>query len=388
MKASTILLIEPDRQTADFLRLTLEGAGHQLKHVTAGKEGLIIAWRDQVDLIVTELDLPDIDGIELIEKLRRDRRTERTPIIVLTHVSAPDKTAAAMEAGADRYLVKQPDAVDQLMQFIASIRPSGPEPKEQLADKGPGVLIAMLGVRGGVGTSSLTANIAHQLGLQIGAEQVVLLDLDLPLGSLQEITGGSPDVNIVELTAVDLPEMRPEEIRERLTPPKGWSMSLISGIHHPGDAERIHVTQIGPALQTLRAFYRYILVDLGRSLGAISRLVLSQANLIILVFFPDELGVSNAMKIRESLFQDGIPPDRLLFLSNRPYPTDSLTSHSLQERLSGSEVKAIPNMDDNIALANAVHMPFQRRFPEARGTLALEDVVSRIRERLGTAQAG
>jgi DNA-binding response OmpR family regulator len=55
LKASNILLIEPDRQTADFLTLTISEGGRQVKHVASGKEGLIIAWRDQVDLIVTEI---------------------------------------------------------------------------------------------------------------------------------------------------------------------------------------------------------------------------------------------------------------------------------------------------------------------------------------------
>ena len=388
MKASNILLIEPDRQTADFLTLTISEGGRQVKHVASGKEGLIIAWRDQVDLIVTEIDLPDIDGIELIHKLRRDQRTQRTPIIVLTHVSQPEKTTEAMEAGADRYLVKQPDAIDQLAQYIDSFQPARSKIEEKLTRSGPGSLITFLGVRGGVGTSSLTVNLAHLLGMEAGADQVILLDLDLPLGSLREITAGQADLNIVDLTAVDLPELGPEELKKRLVPPRGWSMSLIPGLNHPGEADRIQVTQIGPVLQSLRSAYRYVVADLGRSLGPVSRLAISQASLIVLVFFPDELGVSSAIEIRESLFQDGIAANRVLFLSNRPYPTDSLTIRTLEERLSGSELTAIPHMGDNFALANAMHTPIQRRFPDERGTLALEEFSARIRETLSVRQPG
>jgi pilus assembly protein CpaE len=386
LKASNILLIEPDRQTADFLTLTITEGGRQVQHVLAGKEGLIIAWRDRVDLIVTELDLPDIDGIELIQKLRRDQRTQRTPIVVLTHVSQPEKTTEAMEAGADRYLVKQPDAVDQLGQFIDSFHPASASLETKLTRGGPGSLITFLGVRGGVGTSSLTVNLAHLLGMEAGADQVILLDLDLPLGSLREITAGTADLNIVELTAIDLPDLSPDELKKRLIPPKGWAMSLIPGLDHPGEAERIQVTQIGPVLQSLRSTYRFVVADLGRSLGPVSRLALSQASIIVLVFFPDELGVSSAIEIRESLFQDGIAADRVLFLSNRPYPTDSLTVRTLEERLSGSDLTAIPHMDDNIALANAMHTPLQRRFPDGRGTLALVEFGARIREALTVRQ--
>lgn len=383
MNAQRILLIEPDSASAEFLAQTLRDGSRRLQHVTAGKEGLIVAWRDQVDLIITELDLPDIDGLELIKKLRKDQRTRRTPLVVLTQVSDPQKTAAAMEAGADRYLLKQPDAVEALLQFIAT---SGPEPRagEPAQPPGsPGALVAFLGARGGVGTSSLAANLAHMIGTQTQSSQVVLLDLDQPLGSLRAITGASGELDLLELTRLDLAALRPDELKARLSIPQGWSMLLIPGPDHPAEAEDIHITHIGPALQTLRASCRYVLVDLGRSLGAVSRLVLSQADEIVLVFFPDEPGLSAALEIREALFQEGIPPERLQFLSNRPYPADSLTLRRLEERLSGAKLAAVPHMGDNLTLSNASHMPLLRRFPEGRGTLALGELVTRLLASLG-----
>ncbi|MEJ2258856.1 MAG: sigma-70 non-essential region-containing protein, partial [Woeseiaceae bacterium] len=63
MKAATILLIEPDDQTAEFLSQAIEGNGRQLKHVRSGKEGLIVAWRDFVDLII-RTHKEDIDRLE------------------------------------------------------------------------------------------------------------------------------------------------------------------------------------------------------------------------------------------------------------------------------------------------------------------------------------
>jgi pilus assembly protein CpaE len=388
LKAATILLIEPDDQTAEFLSQAIEGNGRQLKHVRSGKEGLIVAWRDFVDLIITEVDLPDIDGIELIQKLRRDHRTQRTPLVALTHVSQPEKTADAMEAGVDRYLLKQPDAVEQLLQFIEGLGPAQTQLEQAAQSAGPGALIAFLGVRGGVGTSSMAVNFAHELGHKSGSEKVLLMDLDLPLGSIKGMTASTDDLSIIELTAADQPELTATEVKERIIPPKGWSLSLISGVSHPGDADQIHVTQIGPALQTLRASYRFVIADLGRSLGPISRLVLSQANLIVLVFFPDQQGLSAALEIREALFLDGITAERVVFLSNRPYPTDSLTVRTLEQQLGGSELMTVPNMGDNIALANAMHVPIRRRFPEARGTLALQEFASRAREIVSAKRTG
>ena len=383
MDAQRILLIEPDSASAEFLANTLADGSRRLQHVTAGKEGLIVAWRDQVDLIVTELDLPDIDGLELIRKLRKDQRTRRTPLVVLTQVSDPQKTAAAMEAGADRYLLKQPDAVDALVQFIEASGPEHHAGEQPQTPGSPGNLVAFLGARGGVGTSSLAVNLAHMIGTQAQNGQVVLLDLDQPLGSLKAITGGAGDTDLLEFTRLDLAALRPDELKARLSAPQGWSMLLIPGPEHPARAEDIQVTHIGPALQSLRACYRYVLIDLGRSLGPVSRLVLSQADEIVLVFFPDEPGLSAALEIREALFQEGIPSERLQFLSNRPYPAESLTLHRLEERLSGAKLTAVPHMGDNLTLANASHMPLLRRFPDGRGTLALGELATQMLASLG-----
>ncbi len=73
----------------------LTQAGFEVQVVPTGKEGLIAAWSDPPDIIVTELDLPDIDYVELIQKFKKDQRTSRTTLIGFTHLSAPEATVPA-----------------------------------------------------------------------------------------------------------------------------------------------------------------------------------------------------------------------------------------------------------------------------------------------------
>lgn len=381
MPLPTVLLVEPDPKTAEFVLLTLRNAGYSPVYTASGKEGMIAAWRDQVDLIISELDLPDIDGTEFIRKLRKDQRTQRTPIVLLTHITNPATTGEAFEAGANRIIVKQPDAMELLGQFMETeleiVEPRGME-----AEPGLGFLISFLGVRGGAGTSSLTVNIAHMLGLGQGADQVVVVDLDLPLGSLKFITAASRGPDVVQLTSDDAPALLAGDIKAELVQPRGWALTLIPGVEHPRVGDRITAAQVGPLLQTLRRLYKYTLIDLGRSPVHLSRLILGQASQIVLVFHPDEEGVERTRLIRESLREEGISANHISALSNRPFPTDSLTQRSVQERLGKMPLAAIPNMGDNIALANAMHVPLQLRFPEERGTAALLEFTTGLLERL------
>jgi len=378
---ATVLLVEPDPQTAEFVLLALQNAGYSGVHTASGKEGLIAAWRDQFDLIVSELDLPDIDGNELIRKLRRDQRTQRTPIVLLTHITNPATTGEAFEAGANRIIVKQPDAMELLLQFMETEFDKAEIPSAY-AEPEIGYLIAFVGVRGGAGTSSLAVNMAHFLGLEQGADQVVLVDLDLPLGSLKFITAASGGPDVVELTSDNALSLLEGDFKAELINPRGWALTLIPGVDHPRVGDRITAALVGPLLQSLRRHFRFTIIDLGRGPIHLSRLIFGQASHIVLVFHPDEEGVERARLLRESLREEGIPADRISALSNRPFPTDSLTQHSVQERLGKMPLAAIPNMGDNVALANAMHVPLQLRFPEERGTAALHEFTTQLLERL------
>ncbi len=381
MPLATVLLVEPDPQTAEFVLLALQNAGYSGVHTASGKEGLIAAWRDQFDLIVSELDLPDIDGNELIRKLRRDQRTQRTPIVLLTHITNPATTGEAFEAGANRIIVKQPDAMELLQQFMETEFDKAEIPSAY-AEPEIGYLIAFVGVRGGAGTSSLAVNMAHFLGLEQGADQVVLVDLDLPLGSLKFITAASGGPDVVELTSDNALSLLEGDFKAELINPRGWALTLIPGVDHPRVGDRITAALVGPLLQSLRRHFRFTIIDLGRGPIHLSRLIFGQASHIVLVFHPDEEGVERARLLRESLREEGIPADRISALSNRPFPTDSLTQHSVQERLGKMPLAAIPNMGDNVALANAMHVPLQLRFPEERGTAVLHEFTTQLLERL------
>ena len=105
MTGGLLLHIEPDAASAAFMRHMLARAGYKVEYAPNGKEGLIAAWRDQPDIIMLELDLPDLDGLEVVRRLRQDGRTRRKILVALTERSGAATTQAALEAGVDHYLV-------------------------------------------------------------------------------------------------------------------------------------------------------------------------------------------------------------------------------------------------------------------------------------------
>jgi two-component system KDP operon response regulator KdpE len=110
----TVLLIEDEPQMRRFLRASLTVSGHTLVEAATGQEGISAASSRRPDIILLDLGLPDLDGIEVTRKIRE---WTKTPIIVL---SARDKEldkVAALDAGADDYLTK-PFSMPELLARI------------------------------------------------------------------------------------------------------------------------------------------------------------------------------------------------------------------------------------------------------------------------------
>ena len=98
-----ILVIDDEKQIRRMLKTALTGYGYDIAEAPSGQEGLSQTLIFHPDLIILDLGLPDLDGIEVIKKLRE---WTQTPIIVLSVREAEDDKIQALDAGADDYLTK------------------------------------------------------------------------------------------------------------------------------------------------------------------------------------------------------------------------------------------------------------------------------------------
>src|SRR3954469_17492168 len=95
-----VLVIEDEPPIRRFLRASLPSHGYHLEEAITGEEGLLQAAMRRPDVIILDLGLPDIDGLEVTKRLRE---WSNTPIIVLSARGREDDKIAALDAGADDY---------------------------------------------------------------------------------------------------------------------------------------------------------------------------------------------------------------------------------------------------------------------------------------------
>jgi two-component system KDP operon response regulator KdpE len=110
-KGQRILVVDDERAIRRFLRASLSTHGHVILEATTGAEALAVAAEQRPDIIFLDLGLPDIDGLQVIRRLRE---WSAVPVIVLSVLDQEKDKIAALDAGADDYLTK-PFGLGELM---------------------------------------------------------------------------------------------------------------------------------------------------------------------------------------------------------------------------------------------------------------------------------
>jgi len=114
-----VLVIEDDDNVTLLYRLALEGAGHSVQTVTQGRDGLDRAARQPFDVIVLDGMLPDVDGLEVLSRLREGPTTAAVPVVMASARVGRADQEAALAAGATAYLVK-PFMAAELVSVVAA----------------------------------------------------------------------------------------------------------------------------------------------------------------------------------------------------------------------------------------------------------------------------
>ena len=128
-----VLVVDDDETIRRTLRINLRARGYEVEEVASGRDALSTLEDAPPDLVILDLGLPDVDGVEV---LRRLRRTSRVPVVVLSARHQSDDKVEALDEGADDYVTK-PFGMDELLARVrAALRRSGGEPEVEAFDAG------------------------------------------------------------------------------------------------------------------------------------------------------------------------------------------------------------------------------------------------------------
>ncbi len=101
-----VLVVEDEEPIREMIRIGLERAGHTVSGVESGEEALASVRREQPDLVILDLMLPGMNGLEVCRRLRTDRETAGIPLIIVSARDEEKDVVTGLEYGADDYLTK------------------------------------------------------------------------------------------------------------------------------------------------------------------------------------------------------------------------------------------------------------------------------------------
>lgn len=116
-----VLVVEDEEILLAGLREELSGGGYQVEGAMDGLEGLEKVKTFKPDLILLDLLMPKMDGMEMLQKLKADSETRDIPVVVLTNLSDYEKISEALSLGAMDYLVKANYKLEDLLEKVRTV---------------------------------------------------------------------------------------------------------------------------------------------------------------------------------------------------------------------------------------------------------------------------
>jgi len=276
MAGQDILLVDDDRVILRMVGGFLERKGYSVRTACDGIEALLRVYDRVPDLVITDVRMPELNGIELTTRLRGNHRTAAIPILMFSAMAGSETALEGYAAGADDYLPKPFELSVLEAKVLSLLRRSADTPPT--LDRGRVILFAH--AKGGVGTTALAVNTAVLLAGRC-ARPVGLLDLDVEFGDSAVYLNLRPNRTLADLkpssgSAVD------EQLFDGFVTESG-SVRLVVGADRPERADLVTLPAIQLAIDRLTAVCQFTIIDAPASLTERTLTALDISDIIFLV---------------------------------------------------------------------------------------------------------
>lgn len=376
MDRPTVLVVDDSATARAFVKATLTRFGLQVVEAGSGPEALAVLGGQPVDVVITDVVMPDMDGYELVRRIRKDPRVCAIPVLVLTSRGDVADKVAGFEAGADDYMVKPFEPVELEVRIKALLARRGSTSTPIVAPQKSATVVAVFGCKGGVGTTTLAVNLALALR-EITSGVVALMDADLSFGDVG-LHLNVPPVHTIndliqyvdELDSAMLAQAmveHPSGVRILLSPPR------------PERAEEVSARLVGRVLDVASYMFDYIVVDTQRMYDDRTLMVLDKAAIILLVLTADIGALRNASLFLALARTLGYPADKVVPVLNGTGVDTGIREQDVKRVLGGREPFPLESGGVEVALATNQGSPIILTNPRnkaARGVWHLAEKIA------------
>jgi pilus assembly protein CpaE len=327
-----VLLIDDEPFYFKLIGKTLAEAEYHLEYAKSGTEGLSKIPSFEPDMIIVDLKLPEMDGFQILERLRRDIKYSHVPVIVITAQDELSEKLKAFEMGADDYLVKpfQPQELVARMGILAR-RGKAMQLMAGPSRKSTATVITVHSLRGGVGCSSIVVN----LGLafhKLWGKPTLLIDGVLTAGQVSLMLDGKPAATWENLVGVNAENFDDAVVEEMMCQHKS-GIRYIASPRYPIAADTFTNDTLHHLMEQIKSLTEFVLVDTSHDFSDMTIQMLSMSSSILLVMAPEMASLRTTLSALEIYDRLGIPLDKVKIALNNNSSSPAIKQAQLEKVL-------------------------------------------------------
>jgi pilus assembly protein CpaE len=365
-----IFVVDDDVVSLKLTMAVLNQAGYEVLTAKRGHEALQRIDQIRPDLLILDLNMPDMNGYEVCQKLRSNPRFARLPILMLTGADTLEEKVKGFEAGIDDYLVKPFQPVEFQARVKSLIR-RGVAPPPAPVSQSVSKIVAFCSLRGGVGVSTLAIDLALSLG-QIWQLPAVLLDLALIGGQAAVMLNLPLRHSWADLGKLDPDDIEMEQVeRTLLAHPSG--LYVLAAPHRLEQSDKVTAEHVSRVIALLKERYHYLVLDLSHNLGETALAGLDAADQIVVVMTPELASVYVTSRTLAMFDALGYPRDKIYLVLNSTFQHHALAQADIEAALKHPINLVVPYASDLLINAINTGVPVMVKSPEHPFGALIED---------------
>jgi pilus assembly protein CpaE len=316
LSADVILLVDDEEQIRKLLEASLQRRGYEVISATDGIEALRQIRAKMPDLIVTDVNMPNMNGFELTRRLRADHRTARVPILMLSARKAADDILTGYAEGADEYISKPVEMAVLAAKIEILIKRMKATAGEVIKR---GRVVVFLRGKGGAGATTLAVNSAVSLA-ETKMYKSGILDLSLEFGNVASHLNLKPQHTLSELAETQADQLDDATFATFIVQDRS-GVQVCVGSDAPERAELVTVSAVQQSIDRLRRASDYLMVDTPPSFTQQTLAAIDTADGACVVTEPHVASMKAGRDCLEILDKLSFPKERTLLVVNRTTQT-------------------------------------------------------------------
>lgn len=368
-----VLLIDDEQFYFKLIQKKLKESDYNLEYAKSSAEGLAKISSFDPELLIVDLMLPDMDGFQILERLRRDPKFSSVPVIVITAKDQLDEKLKAFELGADDYLVKpfQPEELVARMGILIRRGRAAQAAQSKAAEKAKNAsLYVVHSLRGGLGCSSIVVNLGLAFD-KLWGKKTLLVDGVLTAGQIALMLDAKSTATWENLVGINDETMDDAVVSEMMCEHKS-GIRYIASPRFPIAADTFSNEILKLFMDKLKAQNDFIVADTSHDFSDMTINMLSMADSILLVMAPEMASLRSTISALEIYDRLGISVEKVKIILNNNSSNPAIKQAQLEKVLKRAIDFVLPYEAGEVNRALNFGQPFILANPDLQICLALE----------------